>query len=167
MPDRLAAPGGGCDLSRRIEPAHPPSDLAGLCGANGHGARAVKQTQRFARLFMAPGVTHCGGGPGANVFNGSSNLGGPEDADHDVFLALRQWVEDGVAPQRIIATKFINDNPASGVAFTRPLCPYPQQAHYRGAGATTDAASFVCVTGASGHNGPIIADFGKRETLLG
>jgi feruloyl esterase len=105
--------------------------------------------------------------PGRQRFNGSSNLGGPEDADHDVFLALRQWVEDGVAPQRIIATKFINDNPASGVAFTRPLCPYPQQAHYRGAGATTDAASFVCVTGASGHNGPIIADFGKRETLLG
>jgi len=138
-----------------------------MIGANGHGSRAVKQTQKFARLFMAPGVTHCGGGPGANVFNGSSNLGGPEDSDHDVFLALRQWVEDGVAPQRIIATKFINDNPASGVAFTRPLCPYPQQARYRGAGATTDAASFVCVTGESDHNGPIIADFGRRETLLG
>jgi len=138
-----------------------------MIGANGHGQGAVKQTQSFARLFMAPGVTHCAGGPGANVFNGPSNLGGPEDSDHDVFLALRQWVEQGIAPRRIIGTKYVNDNPANGVAFTRPMCPYPQQARYRGAGATTDAASFACVTDEPDSNGPIIADFGKRETILG
>jgi feruloyl esterase len=138
-----------------------------MIGANGHGQGAVKQTQSFARLFMAPGVTHCAGGPGANVFNGPSNLGGPEDSDHDVFLALRQWVEQGIAPRRIIGTKYVNDNPANGVAFTRPMCPYPQQARYRGAGATTDAASFACVRDEPDSNGPIIADFGKRETILG
>jgi feruloyl esterase len=138
-----------------------------MMGANGRGPGAVKDTQSFARLFMAPGVTHCGGGPGANVFNGPDNLGGPEDSNHDVFLALRQWVEQGIAPTRIIGTKYVNDNPASGVAFTRPMCPYPQQARYRGAGATTDAINFACVSDESDSNGPIIADFGKRETILG
>jgi feruloyl esterase len=138
-----------------------------MIGANGHGPGAVKETQNFARLFMAPGVTHCGGGPGANVFNGPDNLGGPEDSDHDVFLALRQWVEQGIAPKRIIGTKFVNDNPANGVAFTRPMCPYPQQARYRGAGAATDATNFPCVGDEADSNGPIISDFGVRETLLG
>jgi feruloyl esterase len=138
-----------------------------MIGANGRGPGAVKETQSFARLFMAPGVTHCGGGPGANVFNGPDNLGGPEDSNHDVFLALRQWVEQGIAPTRIIGTKYVNDNSANGVALTRPMCPYPQQARYRGAGATTDAANFVCVGDESDSNGPIIDDFGRRETLLG
>jgi feruloyl esterase len=136
-------------------------------GANGHGPGAVKETQSFARLFMAPGVTHCGGGPGANVFNGPDNLGGPEDSDHDVFLALRQWVEQGTPPRRIIGTKYVGDNPANGVAFTRPMCPYPQQSRYRGGGVTTDAANFVCITDEVDSNGPIIADFGRRETILG
>ena len=138
-----------------------------MIGANGHGPGSVRETQSFARLFMAPGVTHCGGGPGANVFNGPDNLGGPEDSDHDVFLALRQWVEEGIAPKRIIGTKYIGDKPANGVAFTRPMCPYPQRAQYRGSGATTDAANFVCVGDETDSNGPIIADFGKRETILG
>jgi feruloyl esterase len=133
-----------------------------MVGANGRGQGAVKETQSFARLFMAPGVAHCAGGPGANVFNGPANLGGPEDSDHDVFLALRQWVEQGIAPSRIIGTKYVNDNPANGVAFTRPMCPYPQRARYRGAGATTDAANFACGSDESDSNGPIIADFGKR-----
>ena len=78
-----------------------------------------------------------------------------------------QWVEEGIAPKRIIGTKYIGDKPANGVAFTRPMCPYPQRAQYRGSGATTDAANFVCVGDESDSNGPIIADFGKRETILG
>jgi feruloyl esterase len=137
-----------------------------VIGATG-GSQAVKNTQSFARLFLAPGVTHCGGGPGANVFNGPDNLGGPEDSDHDVFLALRQWVENGLAPARIIGTKYVNDTPADGVAFTRPMCSYPQFARYRGSGDTSDASSFICVTDNDDSNGPIIADFGIRETLLG
>ena len=137
-----------------------------VIGATG-GPQPVKRTQNFARLFLAPGVTHCGGGPGANVFNGPDNLGGPEDAGHDVFLALRQWVENGIAPTRIIGTKYVNDTPADGVAFTRPMCPYPQLARYRGTGDTTDASNFICVTDNNDSNGPIIADFGTRDTLLG
>jgi feruloyl esterase len=138
-----------------------------VIGANGHRPNPVKDTQSFARLFLAPGVTHCGGGPGANVFNGPDNLGGPEDPGHDVFLALRQWVENGVAPASIIGTKYVNDTPADGVALTRPMCPYPQFPRYRGAGDITDAANFACVADESDSNGPIIADFGTFNTLLG
>ena len=47
------------------------------------------------------------------------------------------------------------------------MCPYPQQARYRGAGAMTDATNFACVTDEPDSNGPIIGDFGVRETILG
>jgi len=56
------------------------------------------------------------------VFNGPDNLGGPEDSNHDVFLALRQWVENGTAPTRIIGTKYVGDNPSNGGAFPRAMC---------------------------------------------
>lgn len=109
------------------------------------GGDGVQETQSFARLFMAPGVTHCGGGPGANVFNGPSNLGGPQDPDHDVVRALDRWVTLGIAPEQIIATKFVDDTPSKGVAFTRPLCPFPAEAVYNGKGDPTYASSFACV----------------------
>ncbi len=73
---------------------------------------------------------HCSGGPGANTF--------------DTLSALDSWVEQGTAPDQIIATHYNNNVQSQGVAFTRPLCPYPQVAKYSGVGATTNAASFVC-----------------------
>jgi feruloyl esterase len=57
------------------------------------------------------------------------------DALHDVNAALEKWVEEGVAPAQIIAKKDQK---------TRPICPYPQVATYRGTGSTDEAASFVC-----------------------
>jgi feruloyl esterase len=89
-----------------------------------------KQTQEYYRLFMVPGMNHCSGGPGANVF--------------DMLTPLVQWVEQDVAPDSVVATHYVNNTPAQGVAFTRPLCPYPQEAEYKGTGDTNDAASFVC-----------------------
>ncbi|MPY53205.1 tannase/feruloyl esterase family alpha/beta hydrolase [Streptomyces acidicola] len=65
----------------------------------------------FARLFMAPGMTHCGGGPGPNRF--------------DTLAPIVRWVEQDVAPTEITATKYVNDDPAQGVALTRKLRPYP------------------------------------------
>jgi TonB family protein len=93
------------------------------------------------RLFMVPGMQHCGGGPGANSFGQFTPAG---DADHDVSLALERWVEKGIAPDKLIATKFVDDKPEKGVAMTRPLCPYPQAATYKGTGDTNDAANFEC-----------------------
>jgi feruloyl esterase len=62
-----------------------------------------------------------------------------------MFSALENWVQHGIAPQAIVATRYANPmNPASGVEMTRPLCPYPQIAVYKGAGNTNEAANFVC-----------------------
>jgi feruloyl esterase len=78
------------------------------------------------RLFMAPGMGHCSGGEGPNTF--------------DMVAALEEWVERGKAPDRIIASHATN----GAVDRTRPLCPYPQVAAYKGTGGTDEAASFVC-----------------------
>jgi hypothetical protein len=101
----------------------------------------LAKTQEFYRLFLAPGVGHCGGGAGPNQFG---QAGGVGDAEHDMVVALEQWVEKGVAPARIIATKYISDDKTKGVAITRPLCPFPQVAKYKGTGEVTDAANFSC-----------------------
>jgi feruloyl esterase len=108
-------------------------------------AMGAKDTNSFVRVFMAPGMQHCSGGPGPNAF-GQFNLGAaPPDRVHNINLALEQWVEKGVAPDRLVATKFVTDNnPASGVKMTRPLCPLPQVAKYKGTGDTNDEANFVC-----------------------
>jgi len=103
-----------------------------------------RNTDSFLRLYMAPGMQHCGGGPGPNSFGQGANSP-PYDPEHNIYTALEQWVEKDVAPSNITATKYVNDsNPAQGVKMTRPLCPYPQVAKYKGTGDTNDAANFVC-----------------------
>ena len=97
----------------------------------GNGGPALQRTQSYARLFMAPGLYHCSGGPGPNVF--------------DALSPLVNWVETGTAPETIIATKFVADTPPA-VAMTRPLCVYPKVAKYNGSGSTSMAANFTCVT---------------------
>ena len=78
------------------------------------------------RLFMAPGMGHCGGGEGPSVF--------------DKMVPLESWVEQGEAPDSIVAS-----HQTDGVIDrTRPLCPYPQTAVYTGTGSTDDAENFVC-----------------------
>ena len=76
-------------------------------------------------------------------------------------LALQRWVEEGVAPRRITATKYVADQPARGIAQTRPLCPYPRVARYRGQGDPNDAASFNCVPGGN-YDNPIPAPEYRR-----
>lgn len=102
-----------------------------------------RDSESFLRLFMVPGMAHCGAGPGPNAF-GQNSSGLLDDVDHSVYRALEQWVERGAAPARIIATKYNNDRTAQGVKMTRPLCAYPNVAKYKGSGDTNDAASFVC-----------------------
>ena len=107
-----------------------------------------EETQEFYRLFMVPGMAHCGGGPGPNAFGQPFSINGPNpsDASDDILTALDQWVEHGRAPDQIVATKYVNDDPAQGIAFQRPLCPFPQFGKYKGTGSTTSAASFACVS---------------------
>jgi len=114
-------------------------------------AKALKATQTFFRLFMVPGMNHCSSGAGPNVFGNRYSahivVPGPPvaDATHDVRLALEQWVEHGVAPDRIVATKYVNDDASEGIQMQRPLCPLPQVPRYSGVGDTNAVASFVCV----------------------
>ncbi len=81
----------------------------------------------YARLFMLPGVLHCAGGPG------------PDQADW--MGAIADWVEDGVAPDEIVTTKFAEGGEP---LLSRPACPYPQVARWDGSGDPAQAASFVC-----------------------
>jgi feruloyl esterase len=98
------------------------------------------EADKFVRLYMVPGMQHCLGGPGPTVLGQF----GTAATDGGIFAALEQWVETGTAPASITATKYKGDNPRQGVQMTRPLCPYPQVAQYKGTGDTNDARSFVC-----------------------
>jgi feruloyl esterase len=97
----------------------------------------------FTRLYMVPGMQHCGGGPGADSF-GTSGSWPADDPQHNVRVALESWVEKGTAPGTIIASKAGEGNPPGRVTMTRPLCTYPQAAKYKGSGDTNSAENFVC-----------------------
>ncbi|TMJ02760.1 MAG: tannase/feruloyl esterase family alpha/beta hydrolase [Alphaproteobacteria bacterium] len=110
-----------------------------------HGASALKKTQGFARLFMAPGMWHCKEGPGPSSFGGVIAQPAPSyDARYDILTSLTQWVEQGVAPNSVIATKYNGDTPQLGIAMQRPICSYPQIPVYKGSGDPNAAASFTC-----------------------
>ena len=85
-----------------------------------------RRADDFARLFMVPGMHHCGGGPGPNSF--------------DMLPALEAWVEKGIAPQHVMASRMTDGK----VERTRPLCPHPQVAKYNGQGSIDEASSFTC-----------------------
>jgi feruloyl esterase len=94
--------------------------------------RAVKANgangTQFMRLFMAPGMAHCAGGLGPD--------------QNDAVTAVIDWVEKGVAPDKLIAKKIVN----GATTRSRPWCPYPQVARYNGTGSVDDAANFECRT---------------------
>ncbi|HEY7640225.1 MAG TPA: tannase/feruloyl esterase family alpha/beta hydrolase [Steroidobacteraceae bacterium] len=85
------------------------------------------ETDNFLRFYVAPGVKHCGGGDG------------PQPVA--LLEPLMEWVEQGRAPK---AVRSENRDPAGRITRTRPLCPYPALARYRGRGSLDDAASFRC-----------------------
>jgi hypothetical protein len=93
----------------------------------------VAATQDFARLFMVPGMDHCGlqtNGPGI------------ADTGIDPLTALEQWVEQGKAPSELIATK---TNAGGQTLWRRPVCAYPRVARYDGGDDPTDPGNFACV----------------------
>src|ERR1044072_5634648 len=104
-----------------------------------------KPVADFYRLFIVPGMGHCGGGIGPNNFgNGAAGRRGPE---HNVFAALERWVEKGTPPERLIGSgKVLGD---ASKTLTRPLCPYPQVARYNGTGDPNVASNFTCARPAS------------------
>jgi hypothetical protein len=90
----------------------------------------AKKTSEFIRLFMAPGVMHCAGGAG------------PQPTGQ--LEAILAWVEDGKAPDTLLATR---RDQSGAVTRSRPVCAYPLVAKYKGSGGTDDASNFSCSTG--------------------
>ena len=86
----------------------------------------LEATRRFYRFFPVPGMAHCGGGTGTSTF--------------DALAALEAWVERGIVPETIPASRASNGR----VDRTRPLCAYPEVAHYKGSGSIDDAVNFSC-----------------------
>ncbi len=108
-------------------------------------------TDAFARLYMVPGMQHCGGtapeGTGPDSFGQHGPSPMEKDAAHSMQLSIERWVERWTPPAAIIATKYAGRGPGADVQMTRPLCAYPQVAKYKGSGDTNDAANFACVAG--------------------
>ena len=88
--------------------------------------KAGSSTADFYRLFMVPGMFHCQGGIGTSTF--------------DALTPLVEWVEKGTAPSAIAASRVVDGK----VVRTRPLCPYPEVAKYKGSGSIDEAANFTC-----------------------
>lgn len=105
----------------------------------------VESTQSFYRLFLAPGMDHCFGGTGPSAIGGAYDQAPPvRDAQHDVVDALARWVEQGVAPDQLVATRYRDNLPMEGIAAQRPWCPYPATARYTGRGDRSEAGSWSC-----------------------
>lgn len=102
------------------------------------------RVRQYHRLFMLPATGHCGGSTGPSAIGGG--MPEPPQAwrtpDYHAVSAVMRWVEQGVAPDRLIAARFVNGQPVR----TRPLCPYPAEPVYAGSGSIDDAANFSCVT---------------------
>ncbi|HUQ95422.1 MAG TPA: tannase/feruloyl esterase family alpha/beta hydrolase [Bryobacteraceae bacterium] len=89
-------------------------------------AKMGAKQENWLRLFLVPGMAHCGGGPGPNQFN--------------ALAVMERWRESGTAPEQILASHVTNNR----VDMTRPLCPYPKVAVYSGTGDINDAGNFAC-----------------------
>jgi hypothetical protein len=123
----------------------PPGQSVDFYKRQSVAVGGAKRLSQSARLFLAPGMMHCAGGPGPDVLNSASGgLRVPlPDADYDLFRALVEWREKGRAPDAVIATKYSGDGTA-GIRLQRPVCAYPRQARYAGSGSTAAASSFTC-----------------------
>jgi feruloyl esterase len=105
------------------DPVVPPGDVVRYYEAV---RKFTQTTDDFFRLFMVPGMGHCNGGPGPSTF--------------DALGALDAWATKRVAPEKIVASHSTN----GAVDRTRPLCPYPQVARWKGTGSSDEASQFVC-----------------------
>lgn len=112
------------------DPALPPfrtmkfyEDLAGTQGG-------YNEAQKSVRLFMVPGMQHCGGGPGPNFF--------------DTLTALENWREKSTPPDGIVAAHYFDNSTANPIDRTMPLCMFPEQAEYGGSGAYNNGVNWAC-----------------------
>lgn len=124
----------------------PPGQTIAFYERQAREVGGMSRLHNAARLFLAPGMMHCGGGPGPDAFNSAfAGLPKPPVAEpsDDLFLALTAWIEQRRAPERVIATKYETAEPGK-IAFQRPLCAYPKQATPVGRSSTGSVSDFAC-----------------------
>ena len=124
----------------------PPEQTVAFYHRHARQAGGISRLADSARLFLAPGMMHCGGGAGPDSFNSASaGVPPPPDASprDDLFLALTAWREQGRPPGQVIATKY-EDGPSNRIAFQRPLCAYPRQAMHTLRGSGRSPGNFAC-----------------------
>lgn len=112
----------------------------------------------FYRFFLVPGMQHCtgtastvnapwyfaGANQAATLSTSVTGVPGFRDAKHDVLLAMMEWVENGVAPTEVIATKWVNDTLQDKVMRQRPLCMWPKKQKWSGKGDVNEASTWFC-----------------------
>ncbi|KAI0115669.1 feruloyl esterase B precursor [Nemania sp. FL0031] len=133
------------DRGGKILKYHGTADSLIPTGSSVYFYKKVLQTLRpkginlddFYRFFLIPDMGHCSGSTNGPWYIANSALSGAthsvpgfENAEHDIILAMMKWVEAGEAPEKLVATKFVNDTATLGVRSQRPLCVYPKQAKY-------------------------------------
>jgi feruloyl esterase len=157
--DQVVVPQGSINYARTLavyerlrrqraaafEPSVERLSAADVTAAMDEQGRSVRD---FHRLFMLPHVGHCSGGTGPSLVGATTGdpPAGMADAEHDMVMAVVQWVEQGRAPERLIATRVTN----GAVVRQRPLCVFPKEPRYRGSGDVDAAESFQCVDPAGG-----------------
>jgi hypothetical protein len=129
-----------------------PSQVSTDYYASVQARMGTARVEKFYRLFMVPGMCHCGGGPGANViFRSELAAAVPLDPDRDLLTALEQWVEHGRAPSTFVASRL---NKEGAVERTRLVCAYPNVAKYRGAGDVNSLDNWACASQPAPHPRP-------------
>ncbi|KAJ7239753.1 tannase and feruloyl esterase [Mycena haematopus] len=99
----------------------------------------------FYRFFRISGMEHCGGGPGATFIGNVESAVASLDPDENVLTAMVRWVEEGIAPDTITGTAFVNQTVALGVDFKRAHCRYPFHNVFTGKGSVKDPANWQCI----------------------
>jgi feruloyl esterase len=110
--------------------------------------QAPAQLDDFYRFFRISGMAHCGGGPGASrIGNQARNSAGSLDPEDNVLMAMVRWVEEGVAPEVVVGTRFKNGTAAgSDVDYKRRHCKWPARNVYKGVGDYKDSLNWDCIT---------------------
>jgi feruloyl esterase len=135
----LVYQGWSDQLNGQTLPIEYRRQVIDILASSGRAASAEHDVDEFMRVFMAPGMGHCGGGTGFTTF--------------DTLSAVRAWVEAGDAPDQILASRAPPAAPAASEQDVRPLCAYPKSARYTGAGSAADPTSFKCVVSKSAAKG--------------
>ncbi|KAK7543810.1 Tannase/feruloyl esterase [Phyllosticta citricarpa] len=111
----------------------------------------VEEIDEFYRFFRISGMAHCTGGDGAHAIGNEQGNMESLDPEENALMAMVRWVEEGIAPETLIGTKWKGDTKDTGVAYKRAHCKYPARNVYVGSGDGTDQEGWKCVGGGLGE----------------